>query len=66
MKIDGSSPRIPLNRLKHPLRQKPPRAAGDDENAAPETSAFSENFERDIVRDGAKRFEKWLEKLEIK
>ncbi len=66
MKIDTGSPRIPLDRLKHPLKQSSPLAGIREGIEAEESSVFSETFERDILQTGAKRFEKWIEKFEIK
>lgn len=63
MKIDAKEPRIPLHRLKYPLRQ-PVR-----ENQIERVDAKSMSlvdFEREIVRDGAKRFEEWLSEMEVK
>lgn len=69
MKIDTGSPRIPLDRLKHPLKQSSPLAGIREGIEAEESSVFSEfseTFEREILQTGAKRFEKWIEKFEIK
>jgi hypothetical protein len=66
MKIDTSSPRIPLHRLKHSVKEKrhlPEPEAGID---AKVDSAFSETFERELIQDGARKFKEWLEKFEIK
>jgi hypothetical protein len=66
MKIDTTSPRIPLHRLKHPLREHtrlPEREADVDAKA---DSAFSEAFERELMQAGARKFKEWLEKFEIK
>ncbi len=66
MKIDGTNIRIPLHRLKHPLKQKPSQT----ENATPSETereiTFSDDFERDLLEKGAERFKRWIEKLEIK
>lgn len=66
MKIDTGSPRIPLDRLKHPLKRKSSLADNGDDIEAKENSVFSETFEREIIQTGAKRFEKWIEKFDIK
>lgn len=73
MKIDtASSPRLPVDRLKRPLIKPVPRplAAAEKEFEndveAAEKSVFSESFERELLQNGAKQFEKWLEKIEIK
>ena len=66
MKIDTSSPRLPTNRLKRPLKQKTSPSENEHPTDTEENSNFAEAFERLILQDGAKRFEKWLEKLEIK
>lgn len=66
MKIDTSSPRIPLHRLKHPVRENlrlPKREAGVKKK---EESSFSETFEREFLEKGAKKFNEWLDKFEIK
>ncbi len=66
MKIDTSSLRIPLHRLKHPVKEKlhsTKDGAGTEEK---EDSAFSEIFERELLVKGVKKFKEWLEKLEIK
>ena len=66
MKIDTSSPRLPINRLKRPLKQQTSLPENENSTEREENSKFSETFERLILQDGAKRFEKWIEKLEIK
>jgi hypothetical protein len=66
MKIDTSSPRLPINRLKRPLKQKSLLPENDDQIDTEDNSNFSETFERLILDDGAKKFEQWLENLEIK
>lgn len=66
MKIDTGSPRIPLHRLKHPLREKSPLPEAENSPAASDEPTFSDDFERDILEAGAERFKKWLEKLQIK
>lgn len=65
MKIDTTEPRIPLNRLKHPLRQALFEEKKADENNNIKAIS-SEDFEREIIRKGAKRFEEWLSKIEVK
>ncbi len=66
MKIDTSSPRLPINRLKRPLKQNAPLSENEKTIDDQENTNFSETFERSVLQDGAKRFEKWIEKLEIK
>jgi len=63
MKIDTSSPRIPLHRLKHPVKEKPNSATGE---AGVDAKADSDAFERELMQEGARKFKEWLEKLEIK
>ena len=66
MKINDGAQRLPINRLKHPLREKsPPRGEPDNARIEPET-AFAETFERRLIQDGAKRFQEWLAGLEVK
>ncbi len=63
MKIDTSSPRIPLHRLKHPVKEN--RYSAESE-AGIDAKADSDTFERELTREGARKFKEWLEKLEIK
>lgn len=63
MKIDTSSPRIPLNRLKHPVKDKQYAAESD---AGIDAKVDSDTFERELTQAGARKFREWLEKLEIK
>lgn len=64
MKIDNSAQRLPINRLKHPLREKSPlQSESDNARTKPET-VFAETFERRLIQDGAKRFQEWLAGLE--
>ncbi len=66
MKIDTSSPRIPLHRLKHLVKEKPHLLEGEVGIDVKADSAFSETFERELIQEGAKKFKEWLEKFEIK
>jgi hypothetical protein len=66
MKIDTSGPRLPINRLKRPLKQHTLLPENDNQIDPEDNSNFSETFERSVLQDGAKKFEEWLEKLEIK
>lgn len=66
MKIDTSSPRIPLHRLKHPVKEKPCLSEGEADTDAKVDSAFSDTFERELIQKGARKFKAWLEKFEIK
>lgn len=66
MKIDTSGPRIPLHRLKHPVKEKPCLSEGEAGINKKTDSAFSDAFERELTQDGARKFKKWLEKFEIK
>jgi hypothetical protein len=66
MKIDTSSPRIPLHRLKHPVKENRYSAESEAGIDAKVDSAFSETFERELIQDGARKFKEWLEKFEIK
>jgi hypothetical protein len=66
MKIDTSNPRLPINRLKHPLKQKTSLSENENSTEGEQNSNFSETFERLILQDGAKRFKKWIKQLEIK
>ena len=66
MKIDTSNPRLPINRLKRPLKQNLPLSENENPIEQEENSNFSETFERLLLKDGAERFEKWLEKLDLK
>jgi len=65
MKIDTSKPRLPINRLKRPVKQKS-SLPSDNEINEKETSVFSENFERDFLKKGAEKFKEWLGKRELK
>ncbi len=66
MKIDTSSSlRLPVGRLKHPVKQKTSILPSDVEVDEQKMSVFSEDFERGIVRSGAQRFKAWLEKCEL-
>lgn len=65
MKIDTSKPRLPINRLKRPVKQKSSLPTGNEINEE-ERSAFSENFERDFLKKGAEEFKEWLGKRELK
>jgi hypothetical protein len=56
MKIDTSSPRIPLHRLKHPVKEKPYLPEGEAGIDAKADSAFSETFERELIQEGARKF----------
>ncbi len=62
MKIDTSSPRIPLDRLKHPVKQ-PQSTKGE---AGVNAKADSDTFERELTQSDARKFKEWLEKFEIK
>lgn len=53
MKIDTSSPRLPINRLKHPLKQKAPLPENENQIYPEEKAIFLETFERLIIQDGA-------------
>lgn len=64
MKIDTTDPRIPLNRLKHPLRQALSEEKKEDESIDIKAIS-SEDFEREVIRDGAKRFEEWLSEIGV-
>ncbi len=66
MKIDTSQSRLPLNRLKHPLKQKSMPPSSEKQIDERKESGFYEAFERELVRDGAKQFKNWVEKIEIK
>ena len=66
MRIDTNSPRLPINRLKRLLKQKSPVSENENPIDLEEESNFSETFERLVIQEGAKRFEKWIAKLEIK
>ena len=66
MKIDSSTLRLPINRLKRPLKQKTSLSENEHPNGTEENANFAEEFERLILQDGARRFEKWLKKLDIK
>lgn len=66
MKIDKSSPRIPLHRLKHPVKEKPYLPEDETDIVGKFNSAFSETFERELTREGARKFKEWLEKFETK
>ena len=66
MKIDTSSPRLPINRLKRPLIQKSLSLPNDNEISEREMSVFSEDFERDILQKGAEKFKEWLDRRELK
>lgn len=65
MKIDTSSPRIPLHRLKHPVKENPYLPNGEAVVSEKTESGFSETFERELIQEGARKFKKWLEKFEI-
>lgn len=65
MKIDTSKPRLPINRLKRPVKQKS-LLPTDDKINEEERSAFSENFERDFLKKGAEKFREWLGKCQLK
>ncbi len=62
MKIDTSSPRIPLHRLKHPVKE-PHLAKG---KVGVDAKVDSDAFERELTQEGARKFKEWLEKLEVK
>lgn len=66
MKINTDGPRLPINRLKRPLKQRPPSLPSDNDINAEENSLLSENFEREFVQQGAKKFKEWLKKFELK
>jgi hypothetical protein len=68
MKIDTTEPRLPLNRLKHPLEPKPilPAAAAENEIEKMDNAEFADAFERAIIKRGAKKFREWLDQLGIK
>ena len=68
MKIDTSEPRLPLNRLKHPLEPKStlPAAAAENETEKVDHAEFSDAFERAIIKRGARKFQEWLDELDIK
>ena len=65
MKIDTSKPRLPINRLKRPVKQKSSFPT-DDEINEEDISVSSENFERDFLKKGAEKFREWLGKCELK
>ncbi len=65
MKIDTTKPRLPIDRLKRPVKQKSLLPVGNENNEQ-ERSAFSENFERDFLKKGAEEFKEWLVKCELK
>ena len=66
MKIDTSSPRIPLHLLKHPVKEKLHLPQGEADVDAEVGTQFSETFERKLLEKGAKKFKAWLEKFDIK
>jgi hypothetical protein len=66
MKIDTSSPRIPLHRLKHPVKESLHPSKGKANVVVKEESSISEEFERALLQKGAKKFNEWLKKFEIK
>jgi hypothetical protein len=65
MKIDTSNPRIPLHRLKHPVKEKLHPLEVEAGIEKTEESAFSETFERELLQKGAKKFKEQLEKFKI-
>jgi len=65
MKIDTSKPRLPINRLKRPVKPKS-SLPSDNEINEEEISVFSEGFERDFLKKGAEKFKEWLGKCELK
>lgn len=65
MKIDTSKPRLPINRLKRPVKQKS-SLQSDNEINGEEISVFSGDFEREFLKKGAKKFNQWLGKCELK
>ncbi len=66
MKIDTNSPRIPLHRLKHPIKEKSYLPRGEADTDGKEESPISEAFERELLQKGARKFKAWLEKFEAK
>lgn len=66
MKIDGTNIRIPLHRLKHPLKQKPLQTENANPTEVEREAILSDDFEREILEKGAERFKRWIGKLEIK
>ena len=63
MKIDGTNIRIPLHRLKHPLKQKPLQIEITNPIEAERETTFSDDFERELLEKGAERIKRWIEKL---
>ena len=68
MKIDNTKPRIPLDRLKHPLEPKSPptAAAAENEVEMTDNAEFLDAVERAIIKRGARKFQEWLDELDIK
>ena len=67
MKIDTTKPRIPLDRLKHPVKPTLalPTATTEDKIEKTDQSEFSDAFERAIIKRGAIKFKEWLDQLGI-
>ncbi len=63
MKVDTSSPRIPLDWLNHLVKEKLHSAKGE---VGVDAKVDSDAFERELTQEGARKFKEWLEKLEIK
>jgi len=53
MKIDGTNIRIPLHRLKHPLKQKRLQIENANPTEAEREVTFSDDFERKLLEKGA-------------
>ncbi len=68
---DGDNSRLPINRLKRPLKQRLQPAeeanrSSEKQTRSEEKSPSADAFEREILKDGAERFKEWLKKFEIK
>lgn len=68
MKIDNTKPRIPLHRLKYPLEPKisQPEQAAEDEIKKEDEAESCDAFERAFIKRGARKFQEWLNELDIK
>ena len=68
MKIDTTNPRIPLDRLKRPVKPTASQVetAAKDEIKKTDAAEFCDAFERAVIEDGARKFKKWLDELDIK
>ena len=68
MKIDNTEPRIPLDRLKYPLEPKISQSeqSAEDEIKKKDEAESCDAFEREIIKRGARKFQEWLDELDIR